>query len=184
MFNAVILFFFALTSSADEAEMTRIKSLKYFDQAAKVFQHPRCLNCHPAGDMPSQGMDLHQHTMNVKRGPEDHGAIAMQCSACHQAKNNSYSGVPGAPHWKLAPKTMAWQGLSVAQLCRQLKDPNRPGHFAGGMTKEEFIKHNTEDKLVGWGWHPGGDREPVPDTQKKFGKLIENWITTGAECPE
>lgn len=109
----------------------------------------------------------------------------MQCLS--SSEKNSYSGVlsaPGAPHWKLSSKSMAWQGLSAAELCRQLKDPKRPGHFTGGMTKEEFIKHNAEDKLVGWDWHPGDDREPVPFTQKKFGKMIENWIATGAEYPE
>jgi hypothetical protein len=37
-------------SIADPAE--RAKAL--FGEAAKVFTHPRCLNCHPVGDRPSQ----------------------------------------------------------------------------------------------------------------------------------
>ena len=69
----------------------------------------------------------------------------MQCLS--SSEKNSYSGVlsaPGAPHWKLSSKSMAWQGLSAAELCRQLKDPKRPGHFTGGMTKEELMRKAIE----------------------------------------
>jgi hypothetical protein len=162
----------------------REESLRYFDEAAKVFQHPRCLNCHPAGDAPSQGADMHPHLMNVQRGTDDHGAVGMKCSACHGSENNRSSGVPGAPHWKLAPKEMAWVGLSKGDLCRKLKDPTKPHVMAGGMTKEAFIKHNAEDKLVAWGWKPGDGREPAPLTQKKFGEIVAKWINSGAACPD
>ncbi|MBC7371212.1 MAG: Isoquinoline 1-oxidoreductase subunit [Bdellovibrionaceae bacterium] len=159
-------------------------SLQFFNQAAAVFQHPRCINCHPSGEQPHQGMDQHVHIMNVQRGVGDNGAVGMKCATCHGNENNKYSGVPGAPHWQLAPKEMAWEGLSKGDLCRKLKDPKNPGMFAGGKTKEEFIKHNAEDKLVGWGWNPGTEREPAPMNQKKFGQIIAKWINTGAECPE
>ena len=39
------------------------------------------------------------------------------------------------------------------------------------------------DSLVGWGWHPGEGREPVPGTQEAFGELIRYWVETGAVCP-
>jgi hypothetical protein len=29
---------------------------------------PRCMNCHPAGDVPLQGDDSHIHTMLPQRG--------------------------------------------------------------------------------------------------------------------
>ena len=177
-----MLVLFSVTSPAQDDRHE--ESLKYFEQAVKVFQHPRCLNCHPAGDRPSQGMDMHQHLMKVQRGPKDHGAIALQCSACHGDKNNLNSLVPGAPKWALAPKEMAWQGKSKGDLCRSLKDAHRPGFFAGGMTKEEFIHHNAEDKLVAWGWDPGPGREPAPMTQKQFGEVIAKWVNSGAACPE
>ncbi|MBC7386353.1 MAG: Isoquinoline 1-oxidoreductase subunit [Cryobacterium sp.] len=166
------------SESAREAE-----SVRFFEQASSVFQHPRCLNCHPGGDRPTQGMDLHEHTMNVQRGLQNHGAAALQCSACHGVENNLSSGVPGAPKWALAPKTMAWQGLSKGDLCRKLKGDFPNGRMAGGMSPEEFIRHNGEDALVGWAWKPGKGREPAPLTQKKFGGLVAKWIRSGAACP-
>jgi hypothetical protein len=173
------LFLSSLAFGARNDFNQKEKSIALWKEAAKVFQHPRCLNCHPAGERPTQGMDLHVHAMNVQRGAEDHGRTALQCSACHQGENNTSSGVPGAPGWKVAPKKMAWQGLTSAQLCRRLRDPK-----STGMTPEEFIKHNAEDALVAWGWNPGGNREPVPGTQKEFGKVVEEWMATGSHCPE
>lgn len=165
---------------AQDQAAQKEESIKLFVEASKVFQHPRCLNCHPAGDTPTQGNDLHKHIMNVQRGPDDHGKVGMRCNACHGEMNNTYSNVPGAPKWALAPKSMAWQGLTVSQLCQTLKDPKK-NH---GMTMEKFIEHNAKDPLVGWGWNPGAGRVPVPGTQKQFGELIARWVATGAACPE
>ena len=38
------------------------RSAAYFTELGKVLTHPRCLNCHPAGDRPRQGdmARLHQ----------------------------------------------------------------------------------------------------------------------------
>ncbi len=68
-----------------------------FRQMATVFQHPRCMNCHPRIDFPRQGDDRHRHAMNVTRGPADRGAPGLHCSTCHQSSNQTASGVPGAP---------------------------------------------------------------------------------------
>ena len=35
------------------------RALALFTEAGKVIQHPRCVNCHPAGDRPMQGEDSH-----------------------------------------------------------------------------------------------------------------------------
>ena len=74
---------------------------------------------------------------------------------------------------------MAWQGKSLAQICEQIKDPKRNG----GKTLAQIHEHMAHDSLVGWGWKPGGNREPAPGTQEQFGELIEAWIATGASCP-
>jgi hypothetical protein len=37
------------------------RSRALFDEAAKVITSPRCLNCHPANNRPTQGNDLHPH---------------------------------------------------------------------------------------------------------------------------
>ncbi len=169
-----------MAKESKEMKVERVtKSVAYFDEMTKVLQHPRCLNCHPVGDRPTQGMDMHVHQMNVQRGLHDDGNVGMKCTTCHQVENNEGAGVPGAPHWKLAPKSMGWQGLTKRELCLAIKDKKK-NH---GMTLAQLIVHNGEDKLVAWGWNPGAGREPVPGTQKEFGELTKKWVETGAECP-
>ena len=41
-----------------------------FADIARVLRHPRCLNCHPSGDVPHVGDDRRPHAMNVVRGGE------------------------------------------------------------------------------------------------------------------
>jgi hypothetical protein len=147
---------------------------------AKVLQSPRCLGCHPNGDQPLQGSDMHIHRMNVQRGSDNHGAVGMRCATCHGTENNLNSGVPGAPKWSLAPRKLAWVGLSIHELCMKIKDP----HKNGGMSLEKLIHHNGEDPLVGWAWHPGPGREPAPGTQKEFGENTRKWVESGALCPD
>jgi hypothetical protein len=65
------------------------------------------------------------------------------------------------------------------QICQQIKDPKRNG----GKTLAAIHEHMANDTLVGWGWAPGGQREPAPGTQEQFGALIAAWIATGAQCP-
>ncbi len=158
---------------ARSAEGDHEKSVAYFQKMAAVLQHPRCLNCHPNADAPTQGPDMHLHIMNVQRGKDNHGAAGMKCATCHGSENNADSGVPGAPKWGLAPRSMAWQGLSLHALCETIKDPKK-NH---GMTLAQLIRHNGEDKLVAWGWNPGAGREAVPGTQKEFGELTRQEVS-------
>jgi hypothetical protein len=154
-----------------------------FRQMAAVFQHPRCMNCHTRTEFPRQGDDRHRHAMNVMRGPVDRGAPGLHCSTCHQRGNQGESGVPGAQDWHLAPLRMAWEELSVGELCRALLDPAR-----GGMKPGQFIPH-FQTGLVRWAWSPGtgprGERRdapPVPYAQ--FLTLTREWIDRGAPCPD
>ena len=165
----------AFTSLADPAQ----RSVALFVEAGKVLQHPRCVNCHPAGDRPLQGEDGHAHQPWVRRGADGHGLAAMRCTTCHPAANYDAVGMPGHPNWHLAPASMAWQGKSLAEICAQVKDPARNG----GHTIAEIVEHMAHDPLVGWGWSPGVGREPVPGTQEAFGALIKAWADTGAVCP-
>ena len=156
------------------------RSRALFLEASRVLLHPRCVNCHPDGDVPHQRMQLALHDPPVLRGPKDQGVPGMECGACHQDRNQPLTRVPGAPNWHLAPIAMAWVGKSAGYICRQLKDPARNG----GKTLAQIVEHNTHDKLVAWGWAPGADREPAPGTQQQFGELTAAWVETGAECPE
>ena len=82
-------------SIADRTERSRA----LFAEAGKVIESPRCQNCHPAGNRPSQGDDEHPHLPMVVRGPDDHGVPALRCSTCHQAVNYEAAGIPGHPQW-------------------------------------------------------------------------------------
>jgi hypothetical protein len=169
---------FAPKSSAQEQQAAQI-----FRQLATVLEHPRCMNCHPRADYPLQGDDRHRHAINVTRGPADRGAPGLHCSACHQSVNQPASGVPGAPDWHLAPPRMAWEGLSIGELCRALLDPAR-----GGMKPNDFIPH-FQTGLVRWAWSPGADQHgnprlapPIPYEQ--FLALTREWVAQGTPCPE
>jgi hypothetical protein len=74
---------------------------------------------------------------------------------------------------------MAWQGKTLDEICHQLKDPERNG----GRSLALLHDHAAHDDLVAWGWHPGDGRDPAPGTQELFGRLVQAWINTGAECP-
>ncbi len=165
----------AFSSIADPAERSRA----LFTEAGKVIQHPRCMNCHPAGDRPTQGEDMHPHSPMVLRGKDDKGAVGLRCTSCHHAQNFEPAKVPGHPLWHVAPKSMAWQGKTLGQICEQIKDRRRNGN----KSLAEIQHHMAEDTLVGWGWQPGGDRQPAPGTQAQFGELIKAWVDTGAQCP-
>ncbi len=164
----------------------RERSVALFQEAGKVIQHPRCVNCHPATDRPLQGVNMHPHQPPVFRGDGGMGLPGMQCTTCHSAENTPVVGqadtiksIPGNPAWHLAPIEMAWVGKSLAQICQQIKDPARNG----GKTMDQIVEHMAHDELVGWGWNPGAGREPVPGTQAQFGELISAWVKSGAACP-
>ena len=156
------------------------RSRMLYAEMSRVLLHPRCINCHPSDDIPRQGMQLAFHDPPVQRGPKDRGVPGMECASCHQDRNQPMTRVPGAPEWHLAPIEMAWVGKTAAYICNQIKDPNRNG----GKSLAQLVEHNGHDKLVGWGWAPGADREPAPGTQQQFGELTRAWVETGAECPE
>jgi hypothetical protein len=155
------------------------RSAAMFTELGKVLTHPRCTNCHPAGDRPRQGDERRLHQPPVTRGADGHGLPAMHCSICHQNANFDPGRMPGHPGWHLAPLEMAWEGKTVAEICVQIKDPARNG----GRKVEELVRHIGEDTLVGWAWAPGAGRSPAPGTQKQAGALVEAWVKTGAACP-
>jgi hypothetical protein len=151
-----------------------------FGRIASVLQSPRCLNCHPRGNRPTQGDDRHVHFMNVQRGEHDAGAPAMRCSTCHQEHDNEALGIPGAPHWHLAPASMGWVGLSEAELCRTLLDRRKNG----GRSPPDLVVHMTGDPLVLHAWDPGAHRTPPPLSIEEMKTALEQWVAAGAPCPK
>jgi len=165
----------AFAAIPDRAQRSRA----LFVEAGRVLLHPRCVNCHPAGDTPTQGDLGFAHDPPVARGADGAGVPGLECRSCHQDRNATAARVPGAPEWRLAPAAMAWRGASLPAICAQLKDRARNG----GRTSAQLVEHAAHDPLVAWGWRPGPGRAAAPGSQGEFGALVAAWIETGAECP-
>jgi hypothetical protein len=163
---------------ADDDRAVRGKAA--FATVYKVFLHPRCANCHPAGDVPLQFDDGRPHGQNISRRSERNG---LPCATCHRDKNGTKRGQPpGAPNWHLPPAEtpMIFVGRTPAQLCAQLKDPKQ----TGGKDLAAIVHHVAHDALVGWGWAPGPGRTPVPIPRQTVTAALETWVEAGAPCPE
>ncbi len=167
------------TAPAFVAQAMAASEAGLFTPVAAVLRHPRCMNCHPRDDRPRQGDDRHPHLQNIVRGGDNLGFVNARCTACHRDENNSYSGVPGAPSWHLAPLSMGWQGLNDTDLCTTLKDESKNG----GKSIASLVEHMENDKLVLWGWQPGGKRTPVDTPHATFVTQLKAWADGGAPCP-
>jgi hypothetical protein len=171
-------------TTATSAQRDDAASRAAFLAAYPVFMHPRCLNCHPAGDVPLQGEDSHPHLQNVKRGPDGKGLYAAKCKNCHQDKNLPGENMPpGHPEWHLPPTNMrmVFEGKSAAQLARQLKDPKQNG----GKTLDDIVYHVTYDSLViESGWNPAQGKSKPPLSHAEFAKKMREWVDKGAAVPE
>ena len=158
-----------------------IASVKAFHNVYKVLMHPRCMNCHPAGDVPLQGDDSHLHTMLPQRGPDGKGLYAMQCASCHHGRGVPLENAPpGNPKWHLPPADMkmVFEGRSARELALQLVNMDLNGH----KSMDELIEH-ASDTLVKSGWNMGGNRTPPPLSYEEFKSEWIKWIETGAYAP-
>jgi len=155
-----------------------------FDKMMDVLTHQRCMNCHPNDNIPKQGDNRNRHYFGMARGEDGNGFQATNCHTCHQSENNVNSGVPGAPHWALAPASMGWEGLTRTEIAVRLLDKN----INGNRSHEELVKHMTEDDLVLWAWDPGVDANGVqrtlpPISKLEFKEAVKNWFANGAIIP-
>ncbi|HLQ39041.1 MAG TPA: hypothetical protein VK348_14620 [Planctomycetota bacterium] len=169
------------TTAPDPA--ARARSAVAWNVVYQVLQHPRCVNCHPKGDVPLQGDLGLPHAQNVQRGSDGGGMFAMRCAACHQQQNVAGAHMPpGALGWRLPPAGMplVFAGRSSAELYRQLTDPAQNG----GRTPEQLLKHLTEDALVQWAWAPGDGRVPIPIPHATFVEEVRTWIAGGCAGPQ
>jgi len=173
-------------NSAAQVEKTagdRQSSIQAFAVVASVLMSPRCLNCHIPGESPLQGDAGTPHNMNVKRGSDGRGTPAMRCSNCHQEENSSQlHGPPGRSGWRLPPPSMplAWQGLTIGELCRSVRDPATNGN----KNPAQLIEHVSEDPFVNWGWNPGPGRSIPPVSHEEFVSAVTAWLDAGAYCPQ
>lgn len=164
----------AQSSDADAAR-------RAFLEAAPVFAHPRCTNCHTREEGPRQGDARRPHQLAVKRGPDGRGETATQrCTSCHKAANTAGGAIPGAADWRMPPPGRAgWDGLTPAEVCAALKDPARNA----GLTLDQVVEHMGKDALVAWAWSPGGRRAAPPIARDAFLALMRTWRDKGGACP-
>ena len=170
-----------LRPAASFAQMgdERARSVALFEEAGKVLLHPRCVNCHPAGDRPLQNTNMQPHDPLVVRGPDGFGATGMRCTTCHGAENYDPAGVPGHPRWHLAPIEMAWEGKTLGAICEQVKDPARNG----GKSMAELVEHMESDSLVGWGWSPAPGASPCPARSRSSASSSARGPTAAPSAP-
>jgi hypothetical protein len=158
-------------------------SKKAFLAVYEVLVSPRCMNCHPAGDVPLVGDESKLHSQGVKRGKDGRGMYASKCANCHLDNNQAGLNMPpGSPDWRLPPADMKmiFQGKTARELAAQLLDINTNGH----KTTAELIKHIAEDKLVLAGWNPGEGRKQPPISHEAFSTQFKLWIDQGAYLPD
>ena len=159
-----------------------VESVKAFMKVYSVLMSPRCMNCHPAGDVPLQGDDNHLHAMLPQRGKDGKGVYAMKCANCHQPTNlDGAAKPPGHPNWHLPPANMkmVFQGRTAQQLAKQLVNPKTNGN----KTLTQLLAH-ADDGLVKAGWNPGEGRTVPPLTHEEFKKAWIAWIKKGAYAPK
>lgn len=159
-----------------------VESVKAFEKVYAVLMSPRCMNCHPAGDVPLQGDDSHLHAMLPKRGHDGKGVFAMKCMNCHQPTNTPGLRMPpGNPDWHLPPADMkmVFEGRSPYELAKQLVDPKQNGN----KDMKKLIAH-ADDGLVLAGWNPGEGRTLPPLSHAEFKKAWITWLETGAYAPQ
>lgn len=159
-----------------------LESVKAFMEVYKVLMSPRCMNCHPSGDVPLQGDNSQLHTSLPQRGKDGKGIYAMKCSNCHQPTNlEGLNKPPGNPKWHMPPADMkmVFQGRTPHQLALQIMDYNKNGH----KNKTQLMEH-ARDTLVKAGWNMGEGRMPPPLSYDAFLKVWDTWIKKGGYAPK
>jgi mono/diheme cytochrome c family protein len=158
-----------------------IASVKAFMNVYKVLMSPRCMNCHPSGDVPLQGDSSNLHTMSPRRGTDGKGVYAMKCANCHQPTNTpGLHTPPGNPKWHLPPADMkmVFEGKTPRQLALQIMDYKKNGN----KNKEQLLEH-ARDTLVKAGWNMGEGRKTPPLSYDAFVKEWDTWINKGGYAP-
>jgi hypothetical protein len=168
---------YASYHTPEDSAISKAAFLKVYD----VLMSPRCMNCHPAGDVPLVGEASEEHDQGVTRGKKGKGTYA-KCSTCHMDENTpGLNMAPGVPTWQMPPENMkmVFQGKTPRQLAALLLDSATNGN----KTKTELLKHVAEDALVQYGWNPGEGRKTPPLSHADFVKQFELWINNGAYLP-
>ncbi|MEH6675044.1 hypothetical protein [Sulfitobacter sp.] len=188
----VIGFVLSMASAAVAQDASdRAAALAAWDDIHAVVSHPRCTNCHvgPSGLPLWEGLERGEtlgkelvHGMNVRADDSRIGAETMPCRTCHISAASANS-VPHAPPmiadaWRLPPIEMTWKGKTSAEICVQLRDPDRNGAF----TPEELSDHVGTSAFVAWGFDPGAGRAAAPGSIPEMQEALAIWVAGGTPC--
>ena len=166
--------------------------LAAWDRIHDVASHPRCLNCHVGEDeIPLWGTVAQPdrpHGMAIVAGDSRIGTAGLSCRTCHQTSTRPNRVEHAAPHtgmdWQLAPVDFQWVGRTSAEICQQMRDPDRNGgRDAAGLV--EHILHDAE--LIGfitWSFDPGAGRAPAPGSLQSHLEDMAIWTAAGMPCPQ
>ncbi len=171
-----------------EGSVSREDGLLAWARIYEVTSHPRCSNCHvgednfPMWSGPSYGK-ARRHGMNINAGESRIGAEYVPCATCHAWREEGGNDAPHmapqvAMNWQLAPVEAAWFGKSSAEICNQLRDPERNGD----RTYLDIAGHLDHDLILHWAWTPGGGREPAPYSLQEHVNDVLAWGVAGMPC--
>ena len=162
--------------------------LAAFETVRAVLQHPRCQNCHPAGDAPLQGDDgpraRAERAARARRARHGRRASARRATA-RRTRPSSYGAhiPPGvATGWHMPPpeEKMVFVGVRAARAVRADQGPGaqrRQGHGRAA--------HAPRRSARDLGLEPGlRPRAGVHAVAQTFLAAWETWAAAGAPCPD
>ncbi|QQA41599.1 hypothetical protein [Pelagovum pacificum] len=174
------------------AAVSEEEGLSAWDRIEAVLTHPRCVNCHveegapPMWSGPEFG-EAHPHGMNIQGGESRIGAELLPCQTCHRT-STAPNDVPHAPphaglDWRLAPAEFVWFDRPGAEICAQLRDPDRNGGRDGDGLVEHILHDVESDGFIAWGFAPGAGRESAPGSLQDHLDDTARWVAAGMPCP-
>jgi len=119
--------------------------------------------------------------MNVRRGPEGTGGVAVKCSTCHQDHNLSGSHTSGRARLASSEPGHA-DDLGRPHRIGSSVNYSRTLRRTAVVTVDGIVEH-MKTPLVLWGWNPGNGRTPVPISEAVFLENVKEWAAKGAACP-
>ena len=179
--------------------VTKTEGLEAWNRIEAVVTHPRCANCHVGADnIPMWTVvgetKTRPHGMNIHADDSPHaddgriGTKTLLCSTCHMT-STAPNDVPHAPphvglQWGLAPVKFVWFGKSSAEICAQMREPNRNGNRNAAGLVAHLRKDAAEHGFVPWAWNPGGGRTTPLGTFEDHVKDVAMWGAAGLPCPQ
>ena len=174
------------------ASATPDEGLAAWGRIHAVVSHPRCANCHvdeagiPMWTGPEYETDG-PHGMFVAAGQSRIGVETLPCQTCHITSEVPVRVERAAPgvnmDWQLAPAEFVWFGVAEAEICRQMRDPERNGGRDGAGLIEHILHDAEVGGFITWGFDPGPGREPAPGGLQAHLDDTATWVAAGLPCP-